>query len=397
MIFRRSSVQVRNEGGLWDESEQLYRLLDAEPRESVLEWVFKSGARMKFSHLEHDKNIYDWQGAQIPYLGFDELTHFTSKMFWYMLSRNRSMSGVPGYIRATCNPDADSWVRTLLDWWIGPDGFPIKERSGVLRWFVRLDDVIHWADTREELIAAHGPGTLPKSLTFVPSLLSDNKILMEKDPSYLANLKALSRIDRLRLLEGNWNVRATGGMFFRREWFPVVDAIPHGVVRTIRAWDKAATEPSTQSPDPDWTRGVKMSRLADGRYIITDLASLRGSPLAVERLVKNTASQDGRGCEVSIAQDPGSAGVADMQNFVRLLAGYIVRVNKPSADKVTRAKPLSAQAEAGNILLLRGAWNEEFLTETENFDGDKGHDDIVDAAADALNELTSSVSILSVL
>jgi len=397
VIFRRSSVQVRNEGGLWHESTALYPLLNAEPRESVLEWRFKSGARIKFSHLEYDKNVFDWQGSQIPYIGFDELTHFTEKMFWYMLSRNRSLSGIPGYVRATTNPDADSWVRKLLDWWIGPDGFPIPERSGVIRYFIRFDDATHWGDSAEELIDRFGPEAQPKSLTFIPALLHDNKILMEKDPSYLANLKALSRIDRLRLLEGNWNARATGGMFFKREYFQVVDAMPHNVVRSVRAWDKAATEPSTTNPDPDWTRGVRMARLSDGRFIVVHMASLRGSPLAVERLVKNTASQDGRRVEISIAQDPGSAGVADMQNFVRLLAGYIVRVNKPSADKITRAKPLSAQSEAGNILLLRGDWNEEFLTELENFDGNTGHDDIVDASADAFNELASDVSILSVL
>ena len=67
------------------------------------------------------------------------------------------MAGVPGYIRATCNPDADSWVRSLIDWWIDPDtGFPIKERSGVLRWFVRDGDSLHWADTRADLVEMFG-------------------------------------------------------------------------------------------------------------------------------------------------------------------------------------------------------------------------------------------------
>jgi hypothetical protein len=234
VIFRRNSTQVRNEGGLWHESMALYGPLGAHPREAFLEWVFPTYARVKFGHLEHDRSVHDWHGSQIPFIGFDELTHFSERQFFYMLSRNRSTSGVPGYIRATCNPDADSWVRRLIDWWIGEDGYPVAERSGVLRWFVRLDDAFIWGDSREEILEKYGADQLPKSLTFIPSKLQDNQALMKKDPSYLASLRALSRVDRMRLEGGNWNVRATAGMLFQREWFQVIDAIPGGWVQAIR-------------------------------------------------------------------------------------------------------------------------------------------------------------------
>ena len=111
---------IRAEGGLWDASKSIYSLIDAAyPRDSRLEWVFPSNVKLKFSHLEYEKNIYDWQGSEIPFIGFDELTHFTSSMFFYLLSRNRSTCGVKPYIRATCNPDPDSWVADLIAWWIG--------------------------------------------------------------------------------------------------------------------------------------------------------------------------------------------------------------------------------------------------------------------------------------
>ncbi len=58
-------------------------------------------------------------------------------------------------MRATCNPDADSWVASFIDWWIGDDGYAIKERSGVMRWMVRIGDDIVWADTPEELRERH--------------------------------------------------------------------------------------------------------------------------------------------------------------------------------------------------------------------------------------------------
>lgn len=396
VIFRRNSTQVRNEGGLWDESMNLYAPLGGKPRKDILEWTFPSKMRTKFAHLENEKTVYDWQGAQITYIGFDELTHFTERQFFYMLSRNRSMSGVPGYIRATCNPDADSWVRKFIDWWIGPDGYPIKERSGKLRWFIRRDDHFIWADTRKELIEKYGADEVPKSVTFIPSLVHDNKILMEKDPSYLSNLRALSRVERLRLLGGNWNVRPTAGMYFQREWFEVIDAIPANVQRVIRYWDKAGSKPSEINPDPDWTVGVKMYKLTNGLFVVADVRRAQETPLSVERMVKFTASHDTHRCSIGIEQEPGSAGVADVGNFTRLLAGYDVRVRKPTTDKETRAKAFSAQCEAGNVKILKAPWNSDYFTELENFP-EGAHDDQVDASSGAFNELCEGVSILDVL
>lgn len=397
VIFRRTNVQVRNEGGLWDESFQLFMPLGAHPREAFLEWEFPSGARLKFAHLEHEKTVYDWQGAQIALIGFDELTHFTAKQFWYMLSRNRSASGVPGYIRATTNPDADSWVRELIDWWIDKDGYPIKERSGVVRWFIRINDSLVWSDSAKELVAIYGKEVMPKSFTFISASLEDNKILMEKDPSYKANLLALSRVERMRLLGGNWNVRPTAGMFFRREWFPVIEAIPGGWQRVIRYWDRAATLPSEENPDPDWSAGGLLYKYPDGTYVLADMRRTRGTPLQIESFVKNTASHDSVGVSIGVEKDPGSSGVADADNYVRLLAGYHIVVNKVDKDKQTRAKPVSAQCEAGNVKLMKGKWNEEFFKELENFP-EGGHDDQVDALSGAFNTLNAdSASILDVL
>lgn len=396
VIFRRNATQVKNEGGLWDESENLYPLLGAKPREFVLEWNFPSGFRIKFSHLEDDKAVYNWQGAQVPLIGWDELTHFTEKQFFYLMSRNRSDSGVSGYMRATCNPDADSWVRKFIDWWIGPDGFPIKERSGVLRWFIRQDEVIIWADTREELVSQYGDKQRPKSFTFIAALIHDNKILMEKDPNYLSNLLAQSRVDRMRLLEGNWNVKATAGTVFRKEWFEIIQAHNTHVIRKVRYWDRAATKPNETNKDPDWTRGLLLYKLNTGIWVVADVVSIRDTPLKVEQCIKNTATRDGSGVEIIIEQDPGSSGVADADNYIRLLAGFNVRKRSPTKDKLTRAKPVSAQCEAGNVKLLQGNWNDEFLTELESFP-EGNHDDQVDVLSGAFNEMAGGLSILDAL
>ena len=396
VIFRKNSTQVRNEGGLWDESMKLYKPLGATPREAFLEWKFPAGWSLSFSHLEHESTVYNWQGSQIPFIGFDEVTHFSEKQFLYMLSRNRSTSGVPGYVRATCNPDCDSWVKNWISWWLDKDGYPIPERSGVIRYFVRLNDVMYWADTPEELKETYGPSVLPKSFTFIPSKLTDNKILMEKDPSYLSNLQALSRVERARLQDGNWNIRQSAGGFFNRDNFDIVDHIPPGFIRQLRYWDRAATKPSDSNADPDWTRGLKMLKYPDDTYLVVDLRSLRDSPGKVDQLVLNTARLDGYSCQVFGEQDPGSAGVADKDNFIRLLSGFNVHMRKPTKDKETRAGPVSAQTERRAIKVLRAPWNDEFFLELENFPAG-AHDDIVDTLSGAYNELCNGSSILDVL
>lgn len=202
VIFRRTSTQIKNEGGLWDTSKEIYKHLKAVPRESRLEWIFPKGPKIKFSHLEYEKNINDWQGAQIPFIGFDELTHFSKKMFFYLMTRNRSTCGVKPYMRATCNPDPESWVAEFISWWIDQEtGYPIPERDGVIRYMIVDGENVIWGDSYEEVIekawylieeevtkSGIDPKEFVKTVTFISGTIYDNKELMKVNPSYLANL-----------------------------------------------------------------------------------------------------------------------------------------------------------------------------------------------------------------
>lgn len=322
---------------------------------------------------------------------FDELTHFTPTQFWYMVSRNRSMCGVRPYIRATCNPDADSWVAELISWWIDQDtGQPITERSGVLRWFVRVGEDLKWADSPADLAEytmVNEAGDLvpipPKSLTFIPAKLSDNKALMAADPGYMASLLSLPMVERERLLGGNWKIRPAAGLYFQRSWCNVVDAVPAGTT-FCRGYDLGATVRSAENPDPDSTSSTKIGRMPSGRYIVVDSTNDCLSPAGVERLIKNMASQDGKGCKISIPQDPGQAGKSQVANMKLALSGYNVRSSTETGDKITRFSPFSAQAEAGNVDVLRGAWNERWFSALENFPTAK-HDDDVDSTSRAFD------------
>lgn len=389
VIFRRTTTQVSNEGGLWDESEKLYPLAGAKPVESRLRWDFPAGPSVKFAHLEHDKTVLDWQGAQIPLIGFDELTHFTAKQFWYLLSRNRSMCGVKPYVRATCNPDADSWVAEFIAWWIDQEtGLPIAERAGVLRWFVRINDQLVWADTAEELSETY-PDIPAKSLTFIPAKLSDNVALMQADPGYFANLLALPLVDRERLLGGNWKIRPASGLYFQRSWVTIRDAAPVKL-KLVRGWDLAGT-PKTEHNDPDWTCGTLIGRDDLGNFWVLDHVAIRDTPLKVEQLIKGTAAGDRAGTRIALPQDPGQAGKAQVQSLTRLLAGYAVTSSTETGDKLTRFSPFSAQAEAGNVFVVRGAWNERWFSELEGFP-EGGHDDDADSTSRAFNTLAGAPS-----
>jgi predicted phage terminase large subunit-like protein len=178
------------------------------------------------------------------------------------------------------------------------------------------------------------------------------------------------------------------GCLFRRDWFPVVDAAPP-CVRRVRWWDLAATAPKAGA-DPDYTAGVLMGKTRDGRYVVLDVRRVRASPASVEALVKATASQDGRGVEVWMEQEPGSAGVSTVDHYRRdVLAGYVFHGLRSTGDKAERARPLAAMAEAGHVLLARGPFVKDLLDELETFP-QGGHDDQTDSASAAFLRLASA-------
>lgn len=390
VIFRRTSTQVRNEGSLWDESQNIYPMIGGTPREYLLEWQFPSGAKVKFAHLEHDSTKLNWQGSQIALIGFDELTHFEEGQFWYLLSRNRSTCGIKPYIRATTNPVSEDdkiggWVARLISWWIDPEtGYAIPERSGVIRYFIRLNNQIEWADDPQTLRDKFGDEVEPKSLTFIAANLDDNPALLARDPGYRANLMALPTVERERLLGGNWKIRPTAGMFFKVDQIQIVDALPRDL-RYCRAWDLAATSGKSS----DYTVGGKLGVNPQKRFIIADVVRGRWLPDDRDARLRQTTELDGKSCDVHLPQDPGQAGVQQAQQLTRMLAGYSVRAERVTGGKGSRAVGFASQVNAGNVAMLRAPWNSALIAELDAFTGDDntGHDDQVDALSDAFNVL----------
>jgi len=394
VFFRRTTPQITNPGGLWDESLNFYPRFGGTPLHRAHEWRWARGGKIKFSHLQLNSTVYEWQGAQITLICFDELTHFTAKQFFFLVSRNRSTCGVRPYIRATCNPDADSWVAEFVAWWIDQEtGFPIPERAGVLRYLVRDAGKIVWADRPEDLIQYLPPPQdlpagveppRPISVAFIRAKVFDNPALLQANPEYIPWLMSLPLLERERLLGGNWKIRPAAGLYFKREWCTIVEH-PPADLEVVRYWDLAATE-KTELNDPDWTVGVKLGCDKNGRYWLLDLVRVRANPGDVERLLLDTAARDGKKVRIGFGQDPGQAGKSQAQHLVRALSGFTVTPATESGDKLTRFGPFSSQCRAGNVKILRDLWNEDLFRVLEGFP-DLAHDDEVDACSGALEML----------
>jgi predicted phage terminase large subunit-like protein len=144
------------------------------------------------------------------------------------------------------------------------------------------------------------------------------------------------------------------------------------------------------SLDGDYTVGLKIAKSADNLFYIEDVVRGRWTPHERDKIVLQVAELDGRAVQICLEQEPGSAGKSVCENYIRMLAGYVVHAERPTGDKVVRAMPFAAQCEAGNVKLVRGAWNRDFIDELSVFPYGK-HDDQVDAAGGGFNKLTLSM------
>lgn len=173
-----------------------------------------------------------------------------------------------------------------------------------------------------------------------------------------------------------------GGGMFRRSDFCVIPAEPAGF-RWVRGWDLAATE----STGAARSAGVRMGIGDNNRICIAHVVKEQASAAGVERLVGQTAAADGVEVEGSIPQDPGSAGKSwGFHLLTKALMGYVYEMSPETGDKETRAMPLAAQVRAGNVDIVAGSWNQDFLDEAASFPMGKFKDQI-DAATRAFDKL----------
>lgn len=345
LLLRRTYADLSLPGALMDRAADWLRPTAARWRDKEKTWVFPSGATITFGYLETEADKYRYQGAELQYLGLDEATQFGESQYRYLLSRLRrsTTSDVPIRARLASNPGGIGHL------WV-------KQRF---------------------LVEGEAEGRV-----FIPAKLSDNPHLDHAE--YELSLAQLDHVTRAQLRDGDWDILPEGNLF-QREWFEIVAAVPAGL-RCVRFWDLAATEPKP-STDPDWTAGVKLGTDGTGVFYVLGVRRLRGTPSTVEQAIKQTAAEDGITCRILMEEEGGSSGKIVTAAYVRSLVGYSFRGVRSTGDKTTRAAPVSAQAEAGNVKLLPGPWVTDFLDEISVFPSAALHDDQVDALSGAFSAL----------
>jgi predicted phage terminase large subunit-like protein len=410
LIVRESYPVLKLPGGLVDESQRIYREFGAEFKIQALTWVFKNGAEIKFSAIP--QNIEEWQGLQASHILVDEAASQTEHVILFLLSRLRSGS-YKGHMNLTmtCNPDRNSFLYNwLCDYCLDPEtGIPVEGTEDIVRYFVSIDGVLKWGNSKQELYDKYGQGTtlgkdfLPKSFKFIPLTVYDNPTLLKNNPDYLANLMAQPRVNQQRYLHGSWTARPSTSSYFSRSWVEFIDAAPtEDIVGRVRSYDIAATEKSEQNKDPDYTAGVKVSRDKQGVYYIEHARRYRKKPDGVLKEIIATAKEDGLDVPVTIPRDPGAGGVIANRFFVSTLteAGVTVKSIQTSGhtSKVNGFLPFSALAEAGMVKVVRDTPNDRYLDdmlmEMEYFTGGRNeHNDFCDAISAAFSTLMKQNTI----
>jgi predicted phage terminase large subunit-like protein len=410
ILFRRTQPMLEGGGSLWAESEKLYPLFKGIPTTRPLTWTWPNvPSRVEMRHMQHEKSAGEHKSKQYAYIGLDEATDFTGGQFNMLSSRLRSMSGVRTQMVLTCNPDPDSYLREWLDWWIADDGFPDPGKAGRIRYYVRVSDEVVWADSPDALVKYVDDPRHVMSMSFIPGTIYNNKILLEKDPSYLGNLKALPRVERERFLGGNWDAKEAAGDYFQstlfKRWYDSElekrlmdqDGHPAKIVQSIRCWDTASTPVKGDlvpdigrnedfkarekgSSDPDWTCSVRLDRTANGRIIVADATFHRDSPGAIEAFMERMAIHDGPSTVVGIRTDPGQAGVAQTERLQsRIRKHSRCAIIEQTQAKEQYAREPSRAVHRGEVYYREGPWNRQFWNHLESFPTKGAKDDAVDA------------------
>jgi predicted phage terminase large subunit-like protein len=403
ICFRRTSTQIRSPGSIWQEASLVFLQMfpDARIRHRDLEiFIPSTNSIVKFAHLQHLADVNNHLGSQYSAIFFDEAVTFDPfEQFVLPLMgrmRNANVDYTPQMFWATnpkFGPGIYDWLK---DFYLDSNGIPLKERSNIERYFILKDNRTIWFDTREEAEALYGEKV--RSFRSIRAHVTDNVPLMKANKDYVYNLMALPEIKRRIFLDGSWTAREEEAGYFRREFCKIVPYPNINAKKRVRAWDMSAVKPSSASPDPDWTRGVLMSKDQNGIYTVEDIKSLRDRPHEVEQLIYRTAVDEPNVVQV-IAIDPGQAGIAYSNSIKIKLAelGIICKLVKTNKSKLTRFLPFSAISEGGFVHFVKAEWLDECLTELENFNGEKnnGHDDICDCISDAVLVLNQSIELPS--
>ena len=190
ILFRRTFPQLQE---IIDRCWNMYPQWGGVYKAGEHRWYFGRNTFIQLSHMQHEANMYDHQGKEYHFAGFDELTQFLEAQYMYLHSRVRMPpKGVPLRIRSTTNP--------------GGIGHVFCKK--------RFIDVANPLETYIDPMSG-------QSRCFVPATVYDNPTLISEDPLYVKRLEALPEIEKMRLLYGKWDI-------FEGQVFTELNQATHG-------------------------------------------------------------------------------------------------------------------------------------------------------------------------
>lgn len=352
LLLRRTYADLSLPGALMDRAHQWLRGTDAKWHETEKTWEFPSGATLTFGYLQTENDKYRYQGAELQFIGFDELTQFTQTQYTYLFSRLRRRVDVhaPLRMRSASNPGGvgHAWVY---------DRFPIGR-------------------------AAEGSRT---GRVFVPSGLDDNQHIDRGE--YVRSLIELDEITRAQLLDGQW-ITDPAKKPYRRDWWRAKnrhsspDGIGNQSVARFISWDTAHKD----NEGADYSVGLVAELLPDYRLAVRDVVRSRLEfpelPTQIQRLAERYEG-DGK-LRAVIVEDKGS-GTSALQTLRKSSPGWLAGLLQPftpTVDKPQRARQSAVWCSRDCVLLPApdgGAlWLADFENEIYEFP-DVLHDDQVDA------------------
>jgi predicted phage terminase large subunit-like protein len=301
---------------------------------------------------------------------------------------------------------ANKWIKNVL---------PTRKINKAVTPTIMIMQRTHPNDPSGQNIQLKKKGLRLKRIV-LPGYLSDDskrrlvkpKRLLEyydKNGGFLDPIRLNIRVlDELELKLGQYGYKAQvdqdpsspSGMLFNTESFSnYLDLTTYNdaadFLRSIRYWDKAGTTDGGK-----YTAGVKMAELrpvgGNPRYLVQDVVRGRWAAERREAIIEQTALQDGPDVVQWVEQEPGSGGKESAENTIKRLRkrGIACLAERPVGDKFYRADPFSVAWNRGQVLLLRGPWNNPFLDELANFSSNSEFKDQVDAAGAAYSKLNGT-------
>lgn len=352
ILFRRTFTNLTKANSLIPRSKKWLKDTDASWNGKDHTWTFPSGATLEFGHMQYEDDRFNYNSAEYQFIGFDEICEFLERQYTFLFSRLRRTveSDVPLRFRAAGNP-------------IGPGFEWVKARY--------VDQEV----TDHERVR-------------IPASLEDNPHVRREE--YRDSLSHLDPITQEKVMNGSWEI-AEEGEKFKRAWFDLVDEAPKDA-RRVRYWDLASTAEKGDN-DPDWTAGALLA-MKDGRFWLDDIKHFRADDYWVEKTVKQTAQLDNQrypNVLIRMEREPGSAGKSLIGHYRRdVLVGFAFDGDRVTGPKTVRANPVASAAKAGNLKLVKGGWNDDFIREAVKFPSADEHDDQIDALSGAHNALADT-------